>query len=83
MNRDFITFRSIMPAQQAQRVLQRAGLNVAIGRTPRTLEKLGCGYCLRLHPEHTQQALTLLQQAGVPFLKVYTEENGKVEERLL
>jgi hypothetical protein len=47
------------------------------------LEQLGCGYCLRLRPTHTQQAILLLQQAGVQFRKVYSEENGRMEERLL
>ena len=83
MNRDFITFRSITPAQQAQRILRRVGLDAAISRTPRALEQLGCGYCLRLRPTHTQQAILLLQQAGVQFRKVYSEENGRMEERLL
>ena len=32
MNRDFITFRSITPAQQAQRILRRAGLDAAISQ---------------------------------------------------
>lgn len=83
MNRDFITFRSITPAQQAQRILRYAGLEAVLSRTPRALEQLGCGYCLRLRPENTQQALVLLQQAGVPFRKIYSEENGHMEERLL
>ena len=83
MNRDFITFRSITPAQQAQRILRHAGLEAALSRTPRALEQLGCGYCLRLRPEHTQRALVLLQQAGVPFRRIYSEENGRMEERLL
>lgn len=83
MNRDFITFRSITPAQQAQRVLRHAGVEAVLGRTPRALEQQGCGYCLRLRPEHTQQVLVLLQQAGVSFRKIYSEENGHMEERLL
>lgn len=83
MKRDFITFRSITPAQQAQRVLRRAGVDAVLSRTPRALEQLGCGYCLRLRPEHTWRAMALLQQAGVTFRKIYSEENGLVEEKLL
>lgn len=83
MNRDFITFRSITPAQQAQRVLRRAGVDAVLSRTPRALEQLGCGYCLRLRPEHTRQALQLLQQDGVQFRKIYSEENDRVEEKRL
>ena len=82
MRKDFITFRSITPAQQAQRVLWRAGVDAVLSRTPRALEQMGCGYCLRLYPEHTQQAVHLLRQAGIQFRKIYSEENGLVEEQL-
>ena len=82
MKRDFITFRSITPAQQAQRILRQSGVDAVLSRTPRVMEQMGCGYCLRLYPEHTQQAAHLLRQAGVQFRKIYSEENGLVEERL-
>ena len=80
MKRDFITFRSITPAQQAQRLLRRGGVETILGRTPRALEQQGCGYCLRLRPEDTQRSLLLLRQAGVNFRKVYSEEDGVMEE---
>ena len=83
MNRDYITFRSITPAQQAQRLLRQAGMDAVLSRTPRALEQLGCGYCLRLYPQDTQQAILRLQQAGIQFRKIYSEENGHMEERLL
>ena len=83
MNRDFITFRSITPAQQAQRLLQRAGVDAMLQRTPRQMEQLGCGYCLRLRPEDRGQALVLLKQSGVQFHRVFTQENGALEELTL
>ncbi len=83
MKRDFITFRSITPAQQAQRALRRGGVEVILQRTPRQMEQLGCGYCLRLRPEDRERAVSLLQQTGISFRKIYTGENGMVEEVLL
>ena len=80
MKRDFITFRSITPAQQAQRALRNGGVETMLQRTPRQLEQLGCGYCLRLRPENRENAILFLRHSGIPFNKVFTEENGKWEE---
>lgn len=80
MKRDFITFRSITPAQQAQHILRRGGIETILQRTPRCMEQRGCGYCLRLRPEDREQAVLLLQRSGVRFQKLYTEENGIAEE---
>lgn len=83
MKRDFITFRSITPAQQAQRVLHRGGVESVLSRTPRYMEQRGCGYCLRLRPQDRERALMLLQRTGMSFQKLYTEENGVAEELVL
>ena len=79
MKRDFITFRSITPAQQAQRILHKGGVETQLQRTPRWMEQQGCGYCLRLRSDQRERALMLLQQAGVQFQKVYTAQNGEPE----
>ena len=76
----FITFRSVTPAQRGQRLLQQAGIESTLQRTPRWMEERGCGYCLRLRPMHTDRAVTLLRQNGLPFSKIYTEANQGVEE---
>lgn len=83
MNRDFITFRSITPAQQAQRILLRAGMDGLLQRTPRALAQAGCGYCLRLRREQTAAAADLLRRDGVPCRGIYREENGQWEELML
>ena len=83
MNRVFITFRSITPAQWAQRVLRRGGLDTVLQRTPRQLEQRGCGYCLRLRPEDRGHAIQLLQESGIQFNKVFTQEGGTLEELML
>lgn len=83
MKREFITFRSITPAQHAQRVLRRGGIDTILQRTPRQFEQRGCGYCLRLRPVDLEQAIQLLQHSGVSFQKIFTQDNGIPEERVL
>ena len=80
MKRDYITFRSITPAQQGQNVLRRGGVETLLQRTPRWMEQQGCGYCLRLRPEQRDLALMLLRQAGVDYQKVYTFDARELEE---
>ena len=81
MKRDLITFRSITPAQQAQRVLRRSGIEADLQRTPRQLEHRGCGYGLRIRPEQTEEAVMLLRSGGIRFNRIFTQENGIWEER--
>ena len=71
MRMDLITFRSITPAQRAQRLLQRAGIGCTLQRTPKSLAQQGCGYCLRLRPEDVGRAVELLRAQNVPMSKVY------------
>lgn len=80
MRMNFITFRSVTPAQRGQRALQQAGVDCALLRTPRWMEERGCGYCLRLRPEDTDRAVALLRQGRLGFSKVYSSgENGTEE----
>ncbi len=71
MGMHFITFRSVTPAQRGQRILQQAGIDCALLRTPRWMEERGCGYCLRLRPEDIDRAVTLLRRNRLTFSKVY------------
>jgi hypothetical protein len=79
MKRDYITFRSITPAQQAQRLLQQAGVDALLQRTPRALAQNGCGYCLRPFEHQIVTAVELLRQASIPFRGIYREEGGRWE----
>ncbi len=80
MRMNYITFRSVTPAQRGQRVLQRAGIVCTLQRTPRYMQEKGCGYCLRLRAGDTLRARELLMAGAVPFSKLYTEENGLARE---
>lgn len=80
MRMDFITFRSITPAQRGQRVLLAAGMECALQRTPKMMAQQGCGYCLRLRPGDVARAVALLRTQGLSFSKVYAGyESGPQE----
>lgn len=80
MRMDFITFRSITPAQRGQRVLVAAGITCTLQRTPKMMAQQGCGYCLRLRPGDVTKAVALLQKQGLHFSKVYAGyEDGPQE----
>ncbi|MBR4971394.1 MAG: DUF3343 domain-containing protein [Oscillospiraceae bacterium] len=83
MGMNFITFRSVTPAQRAQRILLQAGIECSLQRTPRWMEEKGCGYCLRLRQVDTQRAVNLLRQGKLAFSKVYKGDVGAVEEWIL
>lgn len=81
MKNVFITFRSVTYAQRGEGVLTRGGISCSMQRTPKWMEEMGCGYCLRLHRKDMSAALELLRRQQVAFRKVYLkDESGKVEE---
>ncbi len=75
----YITFRSVTLAQQAQRLLHRAGIPSSLQRTPRKLQDRGCGFCLRLRPGDTEKALELFRSNSIPFSQVYAGATGRME----
>ena len=76
-----ITFRSVTPAQRAEALLRRSGIDCQLSRTPRPMEELGCGYSLRIRPVDSSRSAMLLRQQQVPFRKIYMwSENGAFEE---
>ncbi len=76
-----ITFRSVTYAQSGLRLLQQAGMEARLLRTPRHLEERGCGYCLRLGVERGLMAVEQLRRGGIPFRGVYAMlPDGNAEE---
>lgn len=76
----YITFRSVTPAQRAERILKSAGLNCAIVRTPKWMEEQGCGYSLQVPQKQLQQGIDILQRNRVSYRKVYLRlDNGTME----
>lgn len=78
MRKDIITFRSITPAQQAQRLLFRRGIEASLQRTPSYLQERGCSYCLGLHPEDTARAVNILEAGSVTYSRIYPGGEGMV-----
>ena len=81
MKKCMITFRSVTPAQRAEDMLRRAGVECTIQRTPKWMEEKGCGYSLRLDCSELMAAAMLLRQAGISFRKAYSlTDSGAPEE---
>ena len=80
MKKYLITFRSITPAQRAQRVLRSNGIQASIQRTPRWMEDRGCGYSLRMRYLDGERATQLLRQENLLFSRVFLEEDGSFSE---
>ena len=81
MRNCIITFRSVTPAQRAEEVLRRAGVDCTLQRTPKWMEEKGCGYSVRLQREDIMAAAVLLRQAGIGFRKAYAlADSGAPEE---
>ena len=79
-----ITFRSVTPAQRAESMLRRAGLECSVQRTPRWMEEQGCGYSLRVKFQDAMHCAQLLRNGGVSFRKIYLyRDKGAVEELAL
>ncbi len=77
----FITFRSITPAQRAERAFAKAGYFCALRRTPRWMEDRGCGYGVEVKVPELKTGLAVLQREKLPFRKSYLlHGDGVVEE---
>ena len=80
MKNCMLTFRSVTPAQRAEELLHRAGVDCTIQRTPKYLEDKGCGYSIRLDCATVTQAVVLLRNGGIPFRKVYAYDDETPKE---
>ena len=79
-----ITFRSVTPAQRAEKLLRSTGLSCHLGRTPRWMEEQGCGYSIRVHNVEADTLVALLRKHKVSFRKLYLQaESGSMEELTL
>lgn len=81
MKNGYITFRSVTYAQKGETLLRRNGMNASLQRTPKWMEELGCGYCLRLPHKDLTAAVRILRGQNVSFRKVYVHlDSGLTEE---
>ena len=81
MRNCIITFRSVTPAQRAEEVLRRAGVECSMQRTPKWMEEKGCGYSLKMDCTDMMASSVLLRQAGIAYRKAYSlTDSGTPEE---
>ena len=84
MENCIITFRSVTPAQRAEEVLRRTGVECTLQRTPKKMEEKGCGYSLQMNCQDIMAAVQLLRQAGIGYRKAYSlHGSGTLEEMRL
>ena len=76
----YITFRSITPAQKAERMLRAAGIGSVILRTPKWMEEQGCGYCVRIAHKDLPVSVNVLRESNTNYKKIYLRlDNGVME----
>ena len=77
----YVTFRSVTPAQRGEKLLLSRGFRCTLQRTPKWMQENGCGYCIRVTTDRIQEAKTALDQAGLPYRKIYRQNwEGGTEE---
>ena len=77
----YITFRSITPAQRAERALKQKGIDGTLMRAIRQISAEGCGYTLRIRPRDGGQALEILRSNEIPFRRIFhQEQTGNMKE---
>ena len=72
----YFTFRSITPAQQGLRALQKAGVGAQLMRTPGQLPGTGCSYAIRVRGGAGSQAAAALREAGAPYQAAFVWQEG-------
>jgi hypothetical protein len=78
-----ITFRSVMPVQRAEERLQSEGIGCQVRRTPKWMERQGCGYSLWLEYSDLPSAVALLRSGKISYRKLYRRAGERLEELLL
>ena len=77
----YITFRSVTPAQRAERLLHTAGIACALQRTPKWMEEQGCGYSVRFAHKDLMVTVNILRENKINYRKIYLRlESGTMEE---
>ena len=77
----YLTFRSITPAQRGERLLKRKGIAVSLMRAVRQISAEGCGYSLRIRPQHAGEVVELFRQNEIPFRKLFLQSaSGEIKE---
>ena len=79
-----IVCRSLTQAQRTRLVLDQAGIAVQLLRSPGTILREGCSYCVKLSEKNLAGALRVLAQAELSPRRIFLQEgDGSYQEVLL
>lgn len=76
MEHYLLTARSITQAQQMAAALERSGISVRVRRIGSGMSKSGCAYSLEVAARHYPRAMSALEEAGRPPMKVFAVSGG-------
>ncbi len=74
-----ITFNRTSEAIQGEAILLEKGLSVKVLPLPSRI-RAGCGICFRLLPEEFEEAVRLLEAAGLKHLGLYERDGKNIKE---
>lgn len=66
-----IMCRSLTYAQRSARALERAGITAIVMKAPPGTTSAGCAYCLKVSQRRLDEAVSYLDNAGLPHGKIY------------
>ncbi len=80
MSMIFFTFRAQTGARNGAMILDRAGIQSTVGRTPGFLSTGGCGYGIRVPAGDGRRAAAVLRAGGHPYERSYWLDGNRGRE---
>lgn len=68
-----IICRSLTYAQRTVRILERAGISGHVMKTPRSISKEGCNYCVKISEQRLTDSLKVLRREGMAPKQIYLQ----------
>lgn len=63
--------RSLTHAQQIMHVLDKSGISTRVLRTPKNVDRDGCGYSVKIDANQKQNAINILLASKMTIKKIY------------
>ena len=80
MSMIFFTFRAQTGARKGAMILERAGIQGTVSRTPGFLSTGGCGYGIRVSGIDGRRAAAVLRAGGYPYERSYWLDGNRGRE---
>lgn len=65
-------------ANMAKKLLSREGIYTTVKKSPPSVSKTGCGYCLKVNSRELSRALTVLRDNNIKYLGLYEVDGESV-----